>query len=167
MGNFLSLPLLALAAVIQASVIPHIRVLGGGPDLVFLMVLAWSIYAPLEQGVVWAFTGGLLQDLLSAAPLGMSVVGLVLVVFMVYAVQRQVYSVSLPLLALLLLAAAVVQQAALLLLLPLTGLRLDVVRDLNYVVFPTLVYNLVVFWPVYWLLRRVQRRYATDRRFFS
>ncbi len=116
---------------------------------------------------MWAFTGGLLQDLLSAAPLGMSVVGLVLVVFMVYAVQRQVYSVSLPLLALLLLAAAVVQQAALLLLLLLTGLRLDVVRDLNYVVFPTLVYNLALFWPVYWLLRRVQRRYATDRRFFS
>ncbi len=167
MGAFLSLPLLALAAVIQASVIPHIRVLGGGPDLVFLMVLTWSVHAPLEQGVVWAFTGGLLQDLLSAAPLGMSVVGLVLVVFMVHAAQRQVYSINLPLLAGLLLAAVVVQQAALLALLLLTGLRLDIVRDLNYVVFPTLIYNLVAFWPVYWLLRRVQRRYATDRRFFS
>jgi rod shape-determining protein MreD len=167
MGSFLSLPLLALAAIIQASVVPHIRVLGGGPDLVFLMVLAWAIHAPLEEGVVWAFTGGILQDLMSAAPVGMSVVGLVLVVFMVYAVRGQVYSVSLPLLAALLLAAVAVQQVTLLALLLLTGLRLDIVRDLNYVVIPTLAYNLVVFWPVYVLLRRTQRRYATDRRFFS
>lgn len=167
MGSFLSLPLLALAAIIQASVVPHIRVLGGGPDLVFLMVLAWAVHAPLEESVVWAFTGGILQDLMSAAPVGTSVVGLVLVVFMVYTVRGQVYSVSLPLLAGLLLAAVAVQQVTLLALLLLSGLRLDIVRDLNYVVIPTLVYNLVVFWPVYVLLRRTQRRYATDRRFFS
>lgn len=167
MGNFLSLPVLALAAVLQASVVPHVRVFGGGPDLVFLIVLAWSVHAPLEQAVLWAFVGGILQDLLSVAPLGMSVVGLVLVVFMAHAVRRQVYSVNVPLLAGLLLAAAVVHQAALLALLVLTGLRLDIVRDLNYVVFPSLLYNLAAFWPVYWVVRRVQRRYAAERRFFT
>lgn len=167
MGNFLSLPVLALAAVLQASVVPHVRILGGGPDLVFLIVLAWAVHAPLEQSVVWAFTGGILQDLLSAAPVGMSVIGLVLTVFAVYAVRGQVYSISLLLLAGLVLATAVLQQVTLLALLLLTGLRLDVVRDLNYVVMPTLVYNFIVFWPVYWMMRRIQRRYATERRFFT
>ncbi len=167
MGSFLSLPVLALAAVLQASVVPHVRVFGGSPDLVFLIVLAWSVHAPLEQAVLWAFVGGILQDLLSVAPLGMSVVGLVLVVFMAHAVRRQVYSVNVPLLAGLLLAAAVVHQAALLALIVLTGLRLDIVRDLNYVVFPSLLYDLAMFWPVYWVMRRVQRRYASERRFFA
>lgn len=167
MGSFLSLPVLALAAVLQAGVVPHIRFLGGGPDLVFLAVLAWAVYAPLEQAVLWAFVGGIMQDLLSAAPLGMSSVGLVLVVFMVYAVRGQVYSVNLLLLALLLLAGVAVQQVVLLALLAFTGLPLNLVRDLNYVVFPTIAYNLVLFWPVYLVMRRLQRRYATDRRFFT
>lgn len=167
MGNFLSLPVLALAAILQASVVPHVRILGGGPDLVFLIVLAWAVHAPLEQGVVWAFTGGILQDLLSAAPVGMSVIGLVLTVFVVYTVRGQVYSINLLLLAGVLLATAALQQVTLLALLLLTGLRLDVVRDLNYVVLPTLAYNFIVFWPVYWIMRRVQRRYATERRFFT
>lgn len=167
MGSFLSLPVLALAAVLQASLVPHLRVFGGGPDLVFLIVLAWSVHAPLEQAVLWAFVGGIAQDLLSVAPLGMSVVGLVLVVFMVYGVSRQVYSVNVLLLAGLLLAGAVVQQAALLALLVLSGLRVDIVRDLNYVVFPSLIYNLLAFWPVYWVMRRLQRRYAAERRFFT
>ena len=64
MGNFLSIPLLGVAAALQASLMPQIRLLGGEPDLVFLLVIAWAINRELEDGVIWAFVGGILLDLL-------------------------------------------------------------------------------------------------------
>ena len=51
MGTYWSIPLIALAVVLQATFIPQIRILGGEPDLVFLLVLSWSINGRLEQGV--------------------------------------------------------------------------------------------------------------------
>jgi rod shape-determining protein MreD len=165
-GNYLSIPILALAAAIQSTLVPQIRLLGGGPDLVFLIVLAWSVNANLESSVTWALVGGICQDLLSAAPIGTSSVGLILVAFGVSQLASQVQGIGLIFLSGLALAGTFVQQVVFMLLLGLFGFRMDFIGDLNYVVFPTMLYNLVLIWPVYWLVRRIQRRFATDTRFF-
>jgi rod shape-determining protein MreD len=167
MGNYLSLPILALAAVLQSSVIPQIRFLGGGPDLVFLCVLAWAIHARLEEAVTWALVGGIIQDLLSATATGTSAVGLVLIVFGVCQIAGQFHRVGFLLIVGMVLVGSLVQQLTLMLLLPLTGFQIDPIRDFGYVVLPTVLYNLVFIWPVYGFIRRVQRRFASNRRFFS
>lgn len=166
MGNYLSLPILALAAVLQATFVPQIRLLGGGPDLVFLIVLAWSINIKLEGGVTWAFVGGILQDLFSAAPTGTSAVGLILIVFAVNQLARQVHRIGIILLLGLTLVGTLFQQMMMIVLLGLLGFRVDLIGDLSDVVLPTMLYNLTLILPVYWLIRRVQRRFATDSRFF-
>jgi rod shape-determining protein MreD len=160
MGNWLSLPILALAAMLQATFVPQIRLLGGIPDLVFLFVLAWSIHMPLEAGVTWAFVGGIQQDLLSAAPTGTSTLGMILVVFGVSLVQRQVYGVGVALIAALVLVGTLVQQLVVMLVLSSSGYTLDLFQNFSYVVVPTIAYNLVFIWPIYWLVRRLQKRYS-------
>lgn len=167
MGNYLSVPILALAAALQSSFVPQIRFLGGGPDLVFLCVLAWSINARLEESVTWALVGGIIQDLLSATATGTSAIGLVLVVFGVHQIAGQVHRVGVLLLLVLVLAGSFMQQTALLILLPLTGFKVDVLRDFGYVILPTMLYNLVFALPVYAIIRRAQRRFTGSRRFFS
>lgn len=167
MGNYLSIPILVLAVALQSGVMPQFRVLGGAPDLVFLTVLAWSVHAPLEGGITWALVGGIMRDLLSAAPTGMSAIGMLLVVFLVGRLTEQVYSVGLLLLAALVTVGTLIQQGVLFVLLWLTGNPVDLVTDFTYVILPTLVYNLIFIWPVYWFTRRIQRRYAQDRRFFT
>lgn len=167
MGNYLSIPILALAAALQSSVIPQIRYLGGGPDLVFLCVLAWSINTRLEEGVAWAIVGGIIQDLLSATATGTSAVGLVLVVFAVNQITEQVHRVGLVLLVGLVVAGSFIQQITLMILLPITGFRIDPLRDFGYVILPTMIYNLVFALPVYGVMRRIQRRFTANRRFFS
>lgn len=176
MGNFLSIPILALAAALQASIVPQFSFLGGRPDLVFLLVIAWAVNSPLEQGVVWAFVGGILKDLLSAAPLGTSSLGMVIVVFGVYFVRRQLYSVGLFSLIWMAMLGSVFQQVVSRLIILFTSLQpayfnlfsLDVLaEDLTYVILPTVVYNLVMIFPVYWFVRRVQRRLERSRRLFT
>jgi rod shape-determining protein MreD len=166
MGNYLSIPILALAAALQATFVPQIRLLGGGPDLVFLIVLAWSVNINLEGGITWAFVGGILQDLFSAAPTGTSAVGLIMLVFAVNQLARQVQRVGVVLLLGLSLAGTLFQQIMMILLLGLFGFNVDLIGDLNDVVLPTMLYNLVLILPVYWFIRRIQRRFATDSRFF-
>lgn len=167
MGNYLSIPILALAAALQSSLIPQIRFLGGGPDLVFLCVLAWSVNAKLEAGVTWALVGGIIQDLLSATFTGTSAIGLIVVVFGANQIAGQVNRVGFVFLTLLVVVGSFAQQIILLILLPLTGFRIDVLADFSYVVLPTVVYNLIFIWPVYWIIRRIQRRFAANRRFFQ
>lgn len=172
MGNFLSLPILALAAALQASVVPQLSVLGGRIDLVFLLVISWALNAPLEQGVTWAFVGGIVKDLLSAAPLGTTTFGLLIVVFAIYALRQQLYNVGIFTLIWVTVLGTLFQQIVILIILFISGFqpanadRLGygvVFQEITYTVLPTVFYNLVLILPVYWLVRHIQRR-VTPRR---
>ena len=158
MANFLSFPILILAAILQATFMPQIRLLGGNPDLVYLIVLAWAINASLDSSVLWAFVGGISLDLLSYAPLGTSTLGLVITVFVISGVGGQVYRIGFVLLIGSVLIGTFFQQILIMILLTITGYSVDWGLSLGYVVAPTIFYNLVFILPVYWFIRRIQRR---------
>lgn len=158
MGTYWSFPLIVLAAVLQATLVPQIRILGGQPDLVFLLVLAWSINGPLEQGVAWAFAGGITQDLLSAAPTGASVLGMLLLVFGIEQIRAQVFRIGFVLIVGLVIAGTVLQKVAFMLIAALSGFTIDPIANFTYIILPTIAYNLVFIWPIYWLIRRIQGR---------
>lgn len=81
MNLALGLPLLILAAMLQGSLLPYLRIQGGQPDLVLLVVVSWSLLGRNLEGMAWAFAGGIFLDLFSGAPLGVSSMGLVLAAF--------------------------------------------------------------------------------------
>jgi rod shape-determining protein MreD len=172
MGSFLSLPLLALAAIVQSTVTPQVSILGGRPGLIFLLVLGWSVHASLEESVVWAFVGGILQDVYSATPTGASAITLILLVFTVNYIQARVYQVGVLGLLALTLVGTLVQQIVLMLILFTSGFgpaftgRLGfgvILENISYVVLPTMLYNLLLVLPVYFIVRRIQRRVYRNR----
>ncbi len=158
MGSYWSLPLIVLAVILQSSVIPQIRIFGGEPDLLFLMLLSWSINGRIEQNVTWAFVGGITQDLLSAAPAGTSVVGLVLIVFGIDQLKQQVYRIGFMLVLGLVIAGTVLQKVVVMLIAGFSGFTVAPIQNFTYVILPTIAYNLVFIGPVYWLVRRIQPR---------
>lgn len=166
MGSSLSLIVLVAAALIQSGLTPHIRILGAGPDLVLLCVLAWALDAPLEQGVVWAIVGGVIQDLLSVATTGISAVGLLLLVFATNAFTGQVFGLRVLLMLGLTAGGSVAYHLVQMILLALTGHQVNLIRDLGYVVLPGMLYNLALALPVYWFIRRLQRRFLPERHRF-
>jgi rod shape-determining protein MreD len=66
-------------AILQSSLTPHLSPMGVNPAIVLLLVVSWSIFRGSGEGVVLGFTGGLMLDLLSGAPVGMSALTLMLV----------------------------------------------------------------------------------------
>lgn len=67
---YLALPVMLVLAIIQATILPKFPILGFVPLPVLLVSLAWGLLHTLEEGVAWAFVGGLFVDLFSIGPMG-------------------------------------------------------------------------------------------------
>ncbi len=64
---------LGLGALLQATVLPRIAILGAHVDLVLLLVVGWAIMRQPDEAVLWGLLGGALVDLFSVATFGTTV----------------------------------------------------------------------------------------------
>lgn len=81
----LTLPIAALgalvAALIETSIAPELPIAGAQADVVLALAVVAAMLIGVEDGLVWAFLGGLMLDMLiPARPIGATAVTLVLVV---------------------------------------------------------------------------------------
>jgi rod shape-determining protein MreD len=79
------LPLAAVgavvAALIETSVLSDLKVAGAKPDLVFVLAVVSALVFGVEAGLLWAFLGGLMLDmLLPERPVGSTILALLLCV---------------------------------------------------------------------------------------
>jgi rod shape-determining protein MreD len=68
---YFGIPILLLAAALQSTWLGRLRILGGRPDLVLLLVITWAIIRGANDGAIWGFVGGLFCDLLSGGGIGL------------------------------------------------------------------------------------------------
>jgi rod shape-determining protein MreD len=87
-GLYLAIPLVALLAIVQATVLPAFSVFGVAPGLWLVVVFAWSLLRGMREGLILAFIGGIVVDLISAAPLGVTSLSLMLSVALITFFQR-------------------------------------------------------------------------------
>jgi rod shape-determining protein MreD len=69
-----------LAALFDTSVAPYLRIGSAQPDLVLIFAVIWTVVVGFDGGLIWAFAGGLLIDLLAPRPLGSTAFALLLTV---------------------------------------------------------------------------------------
>ena len=81
----MTLPFAALgaliAALLEASLLPELPIAGTHADLVLTLAIVATMLLGPEDGLVWAFVGGLMLDMLTPArPIGATTLTLLLVV---------------------------------------------------------------------------------------
>lgn len=159
MANYVGIPVLLVAAVINATIMPELRLGHGAADLVFLMVISWALLGDVRDAMLWAVIGGMAQDLLSVAPLGTSSLGLVIVAF---AAGTVLGGAPRRLIVVPLLAAALgtpVYQMITLVMLRMLGLSaVGLGQGLGYVALPAAILNVLLMLPVYRLMAALHRR---------
>ena len=147
MAYLIGVPLLALLSVIQSTILSHLQLFEGRPDLVLLAVVGWSLAGRTEESMVWGMIGGLFLDLLSGLPFGSSAIGLILVAFLVSLSEGRFWEAHLlmPLSATLVasLTFHILGMGAVL----LTGRTLDPSLALTRVILPSTFLNLVLALP--------------------
>jgi rod shape-determining protein MreD len=83
MGYLIGIPLMALLAALQSTLMTQIHFLDGRPDLVLLAVVGWSLTGRSEEAMAFGLAGGLLLDLYSGLPLGFSAILLILIAYLI------------------------------------------------------------------------------------
>jgi rod shape-determining protein MreD len=69
-----------VAAIVELTITPYLRVGDAQPHLVFVLAVVWTVAVGLDSGLVWAFVGGLALDTLAQRPLGSTAFALLVVV---------------------------------------------------------------------------------------
>lgn len=69
-------------ALLQTAVLPAFSINNVHPDLMLVIVLAWSFLYDFRQAMGWAFVGGILLDMLSPVTFGVFSAGLIAVAWL-------------------------------------------------------------------------------------
>jgi len=76
MGPVLAAIGAAIAALMEVTVASRIHLADAQPQIVLVIAILLTLVIGFEEGMVWAFVGGLFVDLLRFLPLGSTVFGL-------------------------------------------------------------------------------------------
>lgn len=85
---YLFIPVVILLAIIQATVLPSFPIFGIAPGLWLVVTIGWGLLRGMREGLVLAFVGGIFIDLLSAAPMGVTSLSLMLAITLATFLQR-------------------------------------------------------------------------------
>ena len=144
-------------ALFQSVVLSQLDLWGGRPDLVLLVVLVWAVTRGVQEGMVWGFIGGLVIDLLSGGPFGITTLALLIVAWMSgQPWGRGIGSMTMRLL-LLAFVAVLAYHLVLLFVLAWTGYTVDWARSILGVTIPSALLNAVLAPFVRWLLGWLER----------
>lgn len=157
MGYLIGVPLLATLAIIQSTVFGRVRLLEGAPDLILLTVVAWGLVGQVRQSLVLALIGGLFLDLLSATPLGVSSLTLVLAAFLVSLGEGRFWEANFLTQLAAVMVASVLFHFGQLGTLLLQGRPADLTYALSRVILPSLFLNILLILPVNQLAESVHR----------
>lgn len=148
--------------MLQTTVAPYLQMWSVRPDLMLLVVIAWSLLRGARVGVVWAIGGGLLLDLLSGGPFGTLTVALALASLVAGLGELNVFHGSpwLPLLASA--VATVIYDLSQFLVLRLLGHSIAWGSGLLQVLAPSLVVNALATYPIFWAARWLHHRTTTE-----
>lgn len=157
MAVWISIPILVSLAILQTSIFSRVTLLHGTADLVMLAVIAWTLQKKVTKPWFWGFFGGLLIGFISAVPIIVPILSMVTITGLGMILKQRVWQV--PILAMFLTTffGTIISNILTLIALRITGLALPVNEVLFSITLPSILLNLVIAVPMYYLIRDLAR----------
>lgn len=144
-----AVPFMAILTVVQTVILPRFALFEVDPSLPFLFALSWSLLSSVEEGVVWAFIGGLFMDMFSIAPVGGLSLTYMAAVFATSLIRDLLPANRFAFPLLVGVVATTIQQLLYLLYLRVFGI---VVNATLITLVQTVVVQAILIMPIYWLM---------------
>jgi len=154
----IGVPLMALMAVIQSTMLSQFRFLSGRPDLILLVVIGWGLAGRTSESMVFAFFGGLFLDLFSVLPFGTHAIALVIVAFLVSLYEGRIWEVNILMPLGITLMGSLVYNTIILAVLLLAGRQIDLTYAFGRVILPSTFLNLIFAIPISQAMAGLARR---------
>ena len=157
MSVWILVPLLAVTAIIQTTLLPQIPIFGYKPDLALALVVAWALLAPIGEAAVWGFIVGIFLDLASGLPFGIHTLTLTTLGWLIGWGQTTFFrgNVLAPPIAIVL--ATLVHNVIVLGILTMLNWQIDWVDYLLRVTLPSAILNALILPLLYLPLQRLAR----------
>ncbi len=149
-----AVPIMALLTIVQTVILPRFALFEADPSLPFLVALAWSLLSSNEEGVVWAFIGGLFMDIFTIAPTGGLALSYMAGVFAASLISDLLPPNRLLIPVISAVVATIVQQLVYLVYLRIFGIPVNA----NPLIFvQVIMVQSILILPIYWLFSLVNR----------
>lgn len=158
MAILLSVPVLGIALVLQMAVASRIHLLSGTFDLLLLILAAWSLQEQVKMAWIWAVLGGLMVGIVSGLPWYVPLLGYLAVVGVGRLLMRRIWQAPLLAMFAITFMGTLIFGTLSLLTLQFLGDPLPMGESYSLVILPSILLNLLVSIPVFWLVRDLARR---------
>ena len=158
MALLISIPILAGLGMIQSAVISKVPLLLGTTDLVLVALVAWALQEKVKQPWQWSLIGGVIMTILSGLPIGVYLVAYLGAVFIAAFIRRRIWKV--PFLGMLtaIFIVTMLSQVISWLSRWFTGVLIPIDQALVFVMLPSILLNLLVAVPAYFMLKDLASR---------
>ncbi len=153
----IGIPALALASILQSSVVNQVRILNGRPDLVLLLLICLALYYRIRPTLVLAFFGGIFLDLFSGLPLGVTSIELLIVFFVISFTEDRFWKPSILIIEIITLASSVIFHLLGAGLSILTGSSLAFMEVFTRIILPSTFLNMLLVLPLAHISNRIWR----------
>jgi rod shape-determining protein MreD len=152
------IPLMALMALIQSTMLSQFRFLSGRPDLILLVVIGWGLAGRATESMVFAFFGGLFLDFFSALPFGTNAIALVIVALLVSLYEGRIWEANILMPLGITLMGSLVYNMIILAVLFLSGRQIDLTFAFGRVILPSTFLNIILAIPMAQAMAGIARR---------
>lgn len=138
--------------MLQSVIISRLPLLSGTADLVFLVLLAWSLQTRVKHAWFWALIGGLLVSYSSAMPMFAPLIGYMIVVGIARLFQRRIWQIPILVMFAMTVLGTFIIHILEIAVLFVSGMAIPFQDGFAYVTLPSALLNLLLALPVYALM---------------
>lgn len=153
MAIIISIITLIFTVMVQTSIVANIPLLHGVPDLILLIVLAWSLQRNARGFIMWTVLGGVMMGFVSATPLVIYLTIYLSVSLAGRLITYRLWESSLFTMLLLTIVGSLLLSIASFALYFLQGVLLPVLESVNQIALPSLILNVILAIPIYYLIK--------------
>ena len=153
MEYFLALPVLGFALMIQVGIISRINLLSGSADLILAILVSFSLQPKVKSGWFWALVAGLMVGYVSRLPWYLVLLGYLLIVSLSHILQKRIWQSLLLEVFIVLFIGTLITHLLSIGFLVVIGSEVNFVNMLSLITLPSILLNLILSVPVYFLIR--------------
>jgi hypothetical protein len=153
----IAFPVLILAFIFQTTIIARLTLLNGTADLIMLVLIAWGLQEETKNTWMWAILGGLAIGFGSAVPWFIFPLCYLALTAITARFRSRIWQS--PILAMMIITTlgTVLILGMEFVFLRLSGINLSFKLSLTRTILPSMLLNLLLAFPVYWVMREIAR----------
>jgi rod shape-determining protein MreD len=157
MRHLVAFPILALAVILQSAIVSRISLLSGYADLTLVIIIAWALQEGVETAWHWAVLAGGMVAIVSGLPWVVPLAVFLTTVLIARTLQRRIWQAPLIAMFTVTFLASVFSHLLTFITINLTGGSLPIGDAFSLVTLPSMLLNLLLAIPVFWLMRDLAR----------